>query len=152
MKKSYGSGHATHISPGSCGASPCKGGVEALTGEGAGWVFGRVRKTLWDADAVGESARARRVHRYREVFLSPARPGTPCTHAGTSRGNREVPGLPRPAVARGLAGKSKDTLRGLFDSAMDIQMLERMLERPKQRQQARKKLESDSTFSPNKGD
>ncbi len=110
MKKSYESGSATHIGPESCGAAR-KGGVEALTGERAGRVFSRVRQSLRDADAVGESGRLDRVHRYREVRQSPARSETPCTYASTSRGNREIPGPPRAAVALGRIGKSKDERR-----------------------------------------
>src|SRR5207237_4660118 len=98
MQKSYESGSATHIGPESCGAAR-EGGVEALTGECAGRVFSRVRTILRDADAVGESGRLHRVHRYREVCLSPARSETPCTYGSTSRGNREIPSLPRAAVA-----------------------------------------------------
>ena len=110
MQKSYESGVATHIGPESCGAA-CKGGVEALTGERAGRVLSRVSGLLRDADAVGESGRPHRVHRYREVCQSPARSETPCTYADTSRGNREIPGSPRAAVALGRIGKSKDVRR-----------------------------------------
>ena len=110
MKKSYGKGLATHIDPESCGASR-EGGVEALTGERAGRVFSRVRNFLRDADAVGESGRLHGVHRYREVCQSPARSETPCTCVDTSFGNREIPGLPRAAVALGRIGKSKDVRR-----------------------------------------
>jgi RNA-directed DNA polymerase len=110
MKKSHESGLATHIGPESCGAA-CKGGVEALTGERAGRVFSRVSFFLRDADAVGESGRLHRVHRYREVCQSPARSETPGTYGDTSRGNREIPGLPRAVVAVGRIGKSKDVRR-----------------------------------------
>ena len=110
MQKSYESGLATHIGPESCGAAR-KGGVEALTGERAGRVFSRERRFLRDADAVGESGRLHRVHRYREVCQSPARSETPCTYGSTSFGNREIPGSPRAAVARGRIGKSKDVRR-----------------------------------------
>ena len=110
MKKSHESGLATHIGPESCGAAR-KGGVEALTGERAGRVFSRVRTTLRDADAVGESGRPHPVHRYREVCQSPARSETPCTYGSTSRGNREIPEPPRAAVAMGRIGKSKDARR-----------------------------------------
>jgi RNA-directed DNA polymerase len=110
MKKSYESGVATHIGPESCGAAR-KGGVEALTGERAGRVFSRVRNFLRDADAVRRSGRPHRVHRYREVCQSPARSETPSTYGNTSRGNREVPGPPRVAVALGRIGKSKDERR-----------------------------------------
>jgi hypothetical protein len=110
MKKSYESGLATHIGPESCGAAR-EGGVEALIGERAGRVLSRVRRSLRDADAVGESGRPHRVHRYREVCQSPARSETPCTYGNTSRGNREVPGLPKAAVAVGRIGKSKDVRR-----------------------------------------
>jgi hypothetical protein len=110
MQKSHECEVATHIGPESCGATR-KGGVEALTGERAGRVFSRVRKTLRDADAVGESGRPHLEHRYREVGQSPARSETPCTYAGTSRGNREIPRPPRAAVALGRIGKSKDARR-----------------------------------------
>jgi hypothetical protein len=110
MGKSHESGVATHIGPESCGAAR-KSGVEALTGERAGRVFSRVRIFLRDADAVGESGRQHRVHRYREVCQSPARSETPCTYGDTSRGNREIPGSPMAAVASGRIGKSKDVRR-----------------------------------------
>ena len=110
MKKSHECEVATHIGPESCGAAR-KGGVEALTGESAGRVFSRVRNLLRDADAVRRSGRLHPVHRYREVLGSPARSETPCTYADTSRGNREIPGLPRAAVALGRIGKSKDARR-----------------------------------------
>ena len=110
MQKSYESGSATHIGPESCGAAR-KGGVEALTGERAGRVLSRVRNSLRDADAVRRSGRPHRVHRYREVLLSPARSQTPCTCVDTSLGNREIPGLPKAAVALGRIGKSKDVRR-----------------------------------------
>src|SRR5436309_5882231 len=110
MEKSHESGVATHIGPESCGAAR-EGGVEALTGNRAGRVFSRVRTSLRDADAVGESGRLHRVHRYREVCQSPARSETPSTYAGTSHGNREIPGSPRVTVALGRIGKSKDVRR-----------------------------------------
>ena len=110
MKKSYESGSATHIGPESCGAVR-KSSVEALTGERAGRVTSRVRTILRDADAVRRCGRPHRVHRYREVCSSPARSETPCTYADTSFGNREIPGLPRVAVALGRIGKSKDVRR-----------------------------------------
>jgi RNA-directed DNA polymerase len=110
MKKSHESGLATHIGPESCGAAR-KGGVEALTGERAGRVLSRVRTFLRDADAVGESGRPHLVHRYREVYQSPARSETPCTYGSSSQGNREIPSSPRAAVALGRVGKSKDVRR-----------------------------------------
>jgi hypothetical protein len=110
MKESYEYELATHIGPESCGAAR-EGGVEALTGERMGRVFSRVRTLLRDADAVGESGRLRPVHRYREVQGSPARSETPCTYVDTSRGNREIPGLPRAVINLGRIGKSKDARR-----------------------------------------
>ena len=110
MKKSHECVLATHIGPESCGAA-CKGSAEALTGVRAGRVFSRVRTLLRDADAVGESGRLRPLHRYREVQGNPARSQTPCTYVDTSRGNREIPGLPRAVIALGRIGKSKDTRR-----------------------------------------
>jgi hypothetical protein len=110
MKESHECEVATHIGPESCGAAR-EGGVEALTRERAGRVFSRVRHSLRDADAVGESGRPHPVHRYREVQRSPARSEIPCTYGSTSRGNREIPGLPRTALALGRIGKSKDVRR-----------------------------------------
>ena len=110
MQKSYECEIATHIGPESCGAIR-KSSVEALTGERAGRVLSRVRKSLRDADTVGESGRQHRVRRYREVYQSPARSETPCTYGDTSRGNREIPRPPRAAVALGRIGKSKDVRR-----------------------------------------
>ena len=110
MKKSYESGLATHIDPESCGAAR-EGGVEALTGERAGRVFSRVRDSLRDADAVGESGRLHPEYRYGEVLRGPARSETPCTYGSASHGNREIPCLPGAEAARGRIGKSKDTRR-----------------------------------------
>jgi hypothetical protein len=110
MRKSHECEVATHIGPESCGAAR-KGSVEALTGERAGRVSSRVSTLLRDADAVGVGGRHQLVHRYREVQESPARSKTPCTYVDTSRGNREIPGLPRAAVALGRIGKSKDARR-----------------------------------------
>ena len=110
MKESYECEVATHIGPESCGAAR-EGGVEALTRECAGRVFSRVRSSLRDADAVGESGRPHPMHRYREVQRSPARSETPSTYGNTSRGNREIPRSPKIAVALGRIGKSKDVRR-----------------------------------------
>ena len=110
MKESYECEVATHIGPESCGAAR-EGGAEALTGERAGRVFSRGRRLLRDADAVRRCGRPHPVHRYREVHQSPARSQTPSTYGSTSRGNREVPGSPRTAVALGRIGKSKDVRR-----------------------------------------
>jgi hypothetical protein len=110
MKESYECEVATHIGPESCGAAR-EGGVEALTGERAGRVLSRVSNILRDADAVGESGRPHRVHRYREVYQSPARPETPCTHVDTALGNREIPSPPGAALALRRIGKSQDVRR-----------------------------------------
>ena len=111
MKESYGEGLATHTDPESCGAA-CEGGVEALTGARAGRVLSRERNLLRDADAVGESGRPHRVHRYREMLLGPARSETPCTYGNASHENREILCLPTVAVcAAGRVGKSKDVRR-----------------------------------------
>src|SRR5450755_3952406 len=110
MKESYECEVATHIGRESCGAAR-ESGVEALTRERACRVFSRVRNSLRDADAVGESGRPHLVHRYREVQRSPAQSQTPCTYGSTSLGNREIPSLPRAAVALGRIGKSKDARR-----------------------------------------
>jgi hypothetical protein len=110
MKKSPRKWSSDPHRPESCGVTR-KGDVEALTGERAGRVFSRVRDLLRDADAVGEDRRLHRVHRYREVYQSPARSETPCTYVDTSRGNREIPGSPKAADVLGRIGESKDVRR-----------------------------------------
>jgi hypothetical protein len=110
MQKSYGKELATHTDPESCGVT-CKGDVEALTGDGAGRVFSRVRNSLRDADAVGESGRLHPVRRYRKVRWDPARSQTPRTCQNTSHGNREIPRSPQTEYGRGRIGKSKDARR-----------------------------------------
>jgi RNA-directed DNA polymerase len=110
MKESYGEGLANHTGPESCGAAR-EGGVEALTGEGAGRVFSRERPNLRDADAVGGGGRHHRVRRYREVQPSPARSKTPSTYRNTSSGNREIPRSPSAEHVLGRIGKSEDVRR-----------------------------------------
>jgi len=110
MKKSYECELATHIGPESCRVAR-KSSAEALTGERAGRVFSRVSNFLRDADAVRRSGRRHPLHRNREVYGSPARSQTPCTYVDASRGNREIPGLPRAVNAPGRIGKSKDARR-----------------------------------------
>jgi|SRR5919198_102940 hypothetical protein len=110
MKESYVEGLATHDGPESCGADR-KVGVEALTGVRAGRVLSRESDFLRDADAVGESGRLHRAHRYREVRQGPARSETSCTYGNTSRGSREVPCSPVADGAAGRAVKSKDVRR-----------------------------------------
>ena len=80
MQKSYECEVATYNGPESCGAAR-EGGVEALTRERAGRVFSRVRKSLRDADAVGESEGAHPAQRYREVCQSLARSETRARHS-----------------------------------------------------------------------
>ena len=110
MKVSYVEGLANHNSPESCGAAR-EGGVEALAGESTGRVFSRVRNSLRDADAVGESGRPHLVHRHRKVLRDPARSQTPCTYGSTLQGNREIPRSPQTEQVWGRIGKSKDTRR-----------------------------------------
>jgi hypothetical protein len=110
MRESYECDVATHIGPESCGAAR-EGGVEALTRERAGRVFSRVRSSLRDADAVGESGKPHLTHRYREVWQSPARSQTPSTYGSNSRGHREIPRSPGAELASGRIGKSKDVRR-----------------------------------------
>ena len=51
MKESYVEGVAAHNGPESCGVAR-EGGVEALTGETAGWVLSREMLNVRGADAV----------------------------------------------------------------------------------------------------
>jgi hypothetical protein len=110
MKESYGEGLANHTGPESCGAAR-EGGVEALTGEGAGRVFSRENSFLRDADALRSGGRQYRMRRHREAHSSPARSETPSTYRNISHGNREVPRSPRADDALGRIGKSEDVRR-----------------------------------------
>jgi hypothetical protein len=56
MKESYVEGVAAHNGPESCGVAR-EGGVEALTGETAGWVLSREMLNVRGADAVEKSGR-----------------------------------------------------------------------------------------------
>jgi hypothetical protein len=104
MKESHECEVATHIGPESCGAAR-EGGVEALTRECAGRVYSRVRQSLRDADAVGESGRPHPVHRYREVRQSPARSETLSTFA---KHLAREPGDPRTAQGSSSLGTHRE--------------------------------------------
>ena len=117
MKVSYVEGVANHNGPESCGAAR-EGGVEALTGEGTGWVLSReidplLRKqqVLRDADAVENVGRQHQVHRHRKVYQDPARSETPCMYASALCGNREIPRLSAEKRTADRVGKSKDARR-----------------------------------------
>ena len=117
MEVPYGEGPATHTGPESCVVAR-EGSGEALTGERAGRLLSREKRTpprqrrsLRGADAVGEGGRQHRERRYREALLDPARSETPSMYGSTLHGNREIP---RSSVAEGAAdriGKSKDERR-----------------------------------------
>ena len=117
MKVSYVEGIANHNGLESCGAAR-EGGVEALTEVHTGRVLSReiyaqLRKqlVLRDADAVEIGGRLERVHRHRKVCLDPARSETPCMHASTLCGNREIPRLSAVERVADRVGKSKDVRR-----------------------------------------
>ena len=110
MKESHVKGLATHSGPESCVVAR-EGRGEALTGERAGRVLSRERRSLRGADAVGESGRPHPGHRYREMPGNPARSETPSMYGNTSRENREIPCPPAADGVAGRVGKSKDTRR-----------------------------------------
>lgn len=70
MKESYVEGVAAHNGPESCGVAR-EGGVEALTGETAGWVLSREMLNVRGADAVEKSGRQHGAHRHGEVLPRP---------------------------------------------------------------------------------
>ena len=99
VKVSYVEGVANHSGPESCGAVR-EDSVEALTGEGTGWVLSReidslLRKqqVLRGADVLGIDGRQHRVHRFRKVCSGLARSETPRMCGSTLYGNREIPRL-----------------------------------------------------------
>ncbi len=64
MKESYVEGVAAHNGLESCGVAR-EGGVEALTGETAGWVWSREMLNVRGADAVEKSGRQHGGHGHR---------------------------------------------------------------------------------------
>lgn len=97
MKVSYVEGLASYDGPESCVHIREDVG-EALTGGRAGRVLSREihaprrkARVVRGAEAVGESRRSHRRCRIGEAVADPARSETPCTHASTLFGNREVP-------------------------------------------------------------
>ena len=110
MKESYGEGPATHTGAESC-VDARKGAGEALTGERAGRVFSREKRTLWSADAVRRSGRPHSTRRQGQTRRGSARSETPRMCGHTLRENRESPGPPDADGAAGRVGKSKDTRR-----------------------------------------
>jgi len=110
MKESYECEIAAHDGPESCGAAR-EGSAEALTGERACRGI-QPRKTIPPG--------CRRCKEKRKApSAAPISRGTPesraisdpSTYVVTTHGNREIPGLPRPAVAVGHIGKFKDARR-----------------------------------------
>lgn len=113
MKVSYVEGVASHNGPESCGVVR-EDSVEALTGEGTGWVLSREIDTLLrkqqvlrGADVLGIYGRQHRVHRSRKVCLDCARSKTPCMYGSTLYGNREIPRLSAEGSSVDRIGKPK---------------------------------------------
>jgi len=109
MKVSYVEGLATHGGPESCAGAGNRG-REAVTGGRAGWVLSREihalrKQVLRGADVVEDGGRPHSVRRYGEAQRDPARSETPGMHAGTLRGNREIP---CPSVGRGPADRTEN--------------------------------------------
>ena len=98
MKVSYVESLASYFGSESC-VHIRKGVGEALTGVRVGRVLSRVIHAPWrklrvvrGAEAVEISRRSHRGCRFGKAAPDPARSQTPCMHASTLLGNREVPG------------------------------------------------------------
>ena len=103
MEVSYVEGLASYGGPESC-VHIREGVGEALTGVRAGRVLSRVihapghkARVVRGAEVVETHRRPHRACRIGEAGMDPARSETPCTHASTLFGNREVP---RPSARR----------------------------------------------------
>ncbi len=106
MKEPYREGLANHSDPESC-VIVRKGGGEALTGAGAGWVWSRENVvSLQGADALAVRGRPHRLPRQRERRSDPARSETLGTHRTVLHGNREIPRLSAPEGRAGRIGKA----------------------------------------------
>ena len=90
MRVSYGEGEAGHTGPESCGVGR-EDGVEALTGERAGWVWSPEILNVRDADALMSRGRLHAAKRQREDCSGPAGSKTPCTHRSISQGRQSLP-------------------------------------------------------------
>ena len=102
MRVSHDEGMASHVGPESCGGDR-EATVEALTGEGVGWVSSREKAKVRSADDVRPSeGNTGRVARQRQTRRAPRGLQTPGTHRSISRGSREIPGPARPKSS-GLA-------------------------------------------------
>ena len=98
MQVPYSEGVASHTGRESCGARR-EARVEALTGEGAGWVLSRESSKVQGADAVAwaEGNTARHVKR---VADRPCVVEDPSMYRSSSRGNREISFLTVAPLAR----------------------------------------------------
>jgi hypothetical protein len=101
MKESYVEGVAAHNGPESCGVAR-EGGVEALTGETAGWVLSREMLTLRGADAVEKSGRQ---HGGTVMARCTLAPRGPRPHARRDTIHTET-GRSLDCLARGAPGRS----------------------------------------------
>lgn len=116
MKVSYSEGLANHIGPESC-VGVRKDSGEALTGVRAGWVLSCEIHAplkgglLRGADVLEKGGRQHPRHREGEMLRNPARSKTPCMHASTSLGNREIPLSSAAVRLAERIGKSQDTRR-----------------------------------------
>jgi hypothetical protein len=116
MKVPYSEGLASHAVPESC-VGARKDEDEALTGVRAGWVLSREINApprgglLQGADVVEIGGRQHPRRRQGEMLRDPARSETPDMHAGTSRGNREIPLVSVIARLAERIGRSKDRSR-----------------------------------------
>ena len=107
MKVHCDEGVATRIGPESC-ALACEDQGEALAGGRVGWVLSR-ESTIPGADPVPPGGRRDDLLRQREWQVGPARSETPCMHASSMHGSREISGL---AASGSTSGPHREGRRG----------------------------------------
>src|SRR5262245_58931814 len=103
-------GVASHSAPETCAVTGNRGG-EAWTGVRAGRVFSRERELPSECRPSRRMGKATCWGAIARVPQDSARSETPCMHARTSCGNREIPRLLSAVGAGGRIGKSKDVRR-----------------------------------------
>ncbi len=118
MKESHSEDVANHTDPESCGAVG-NDGLEALTGESAGWVLNSERGAyISGADAILECGRQNPDHRYSEEVRDPAESETPRMHGHSTRATREAlcPSLKSQQGPPGESDRSKAGMNGHRES------------------------------------
>lgn len=104
MRESYREGLADHFGPESCVDSSRKAASEALAGESAGQPLSCEITRFWVPTLLSEAEGHIEQDGPSESSSNPAQSKTLCMRGNSTRGNREIPGMP---VGDGPPGRSE---------------------------------------------